>query len=328
MKALFPLAFPKAPPMFRSGRALLGLAAGALALVGASARAAEAPGFPAFPPAGDQEAVVQWLKAQTTVAPETVIAFGPDFVFSLVPETPTRVNADTVRRTVREEVTSASFAATMRGRSSVQVLDFDCRKRRFKPVLISIYEGNNLQGKVERLALADEWTEEKPGTFMAEYIKAVCDTSFKYPLTGQTVAQASPIAAPAPLAPIATAPIPAAPPPAAPPANPPLRPAQPAPRASSIPTAPAPAPRAAPAAPRATAAASGVRVQVGAFNSEAQAKSAMAPLAGGRARETEPVKSGTSTLYRALIGGFASTVEAEAFCKTLSAAKHACIVRK
>ena len=33
-------------------------------------------------------------------------------------------------------------------------------------------------------------------------------------------------------------------------------------------------------------------------------------------------------LYRALLGGFASNAEAAAFCKTLSAAGKACIVRK
>ena len=300
------------------GRASVGfaIAAALLTAVAAHAQSSAPPAFPAFPPPGDANTVVDWLKAQTTVPPETVIAFGPDFIFSLSPMADNSGIVGVTRRTVREEVVSANFAATMRGRSSVQVLDFDCKRRRFKPVMISIYEGNNLQGKAERVALADQSTDDQPGTYMAEYVKAVCDPAFKYPLTGQAAPPPPPIQA-------AVLPPPSAPPPP-PAANPPLRPEQPIP---PYPPAPPPprktAAYAAPAAP-----VSGVRVQIGAFATEALAKGAIASVGKGRAGETEAVGSKGATLYRALLGGFASKAEADSYCKALAAAGHACIVRK
>jgi cell division protein FtsN len=116
-------------------------------------------------------------------------------------------------------------------------------------------------------------------------------------------------------------------------------PAQPAPRvAAAAPAAPAPAPAVkAPAAPvaTATAAAAGAMVQIGAYSSAALADKGYSDVAaafpgpmGGKSKRVEPVaRAGQATLYRGLIGGFASRADAQAFCDTLKASGRTCLVR-
>lgn len=75
-------------------------------------------------------------------------------------------------------------------------------------------------------------------------------------------------------------------------------------------------------------------MQVGAYASDAMARSALAtlassfPQAAGKSRQTEAVKTAASTLYRAIFGGFASNADAEVFCRTVTASGRACIVRR
>jgi cell division protein FtsN len=100
------------------------------------------------------------------------------------------------------------------------------------------------------------------------------------------------------------------------------RPAAPPPAAAS---APAPAPAAAAAPP----AAGSVSVQLGAFGSEALARSAWSRLgavAAGRAPQISTVERDGKTLYRLRTGGFASRAEAQAFCGRATGSGLACIV--
>ena len=47
----------------------------------------------------------------------------------------------------------------------------------------------------------------------------------------------------------------------------------------------------------------------------------------GRTKKLEPVAKDSETLYRAYVGGFASKAEAAAFCNSLKAAGHGCLVK-
>lgn len=128
--------------------------------------------------------------------------------------------------------------------------------------------------------------------------------------------------APKPAQPAAKAPAPqaAAPQPAAPKTAP--APQAAAPKASAAPSAPAPS------------AASAARVQIGAFSSTALADAGWNKVARllpgqmvGKTKVVEKVERDGKTLYRSLIGGFASRVEAEQLCDALRAQGEACAVR-
>lgn len=113
-----------------------------------------------------------------------------------------------------------------------------------------------------------------------------------------------------------------------------------APSPTPAPTAPAPAPTPAPKpaptpAPKpAPAASSSAMVQIGAFSSRALAENQWNDIAvgmpaqmAGKTRSIEPVQSDSGTSYRALIGGFDSRAQAEAFCAALKAGGRDCFVR-
>jgi hypothetical protein len=75
-------------------------------------------------------------------------------------------------------------------------------------------------------------------------------------------------------------------------------------------------------------------VQIGAFNSPALSNAAWSHVRAGLGAEgankslrVEPVQKGALTLYRTIVGGFASRAAAVSFCQTLKAKAEACFVR-
>ena len=75
-------------------------------------------------------------------------------------------------------------------------------------------------------------------------------------------------------------------------------------------------------------------VQIGAFSSPALADKGWNDVAkllpgkmAGKTKRVEPVAHDASTLYRAYIGGFAAHADAVAFCDSLRAAGHSCLVK-
>jgi hypothetical protein len=116
-----------------------------------------------------------------------------------------------------------------------------------------------------------------------------------------------------------------APPPRPPPAvetSPPpvVAPARPRPK----PAAPAPA-------PLRRAVAGGLTVQVGALDSDADARRALKGLAslmaGGFTPAVQPVKVADRTFYRALVSGFAGRADAQAFCAQVTRKGGTCLIR-
>lgn len=108
----------------------------------------------------------------------------------------------------------------------------------------------------------------------------------------------------------------------------PARAAAPPPAAAPAQKAAAPAPAAAAPAPP-PAAAGGVSVQLGAFGSDALARSAwtrLGAVTSGRSPQISTVERDGRTLHRLRTGGFASRAEAQAFCARATAAGAACIV--
>src|SRR5579872_6596683 len=143
---------------------------------------------------------------------------------------------------------------------------------------------------------------------------------------------------PPPAAPVTAAPLRAAEPaPTVPPATakttpkvapkPPPAPAvvASAPTPKAVPKTPPKTPPPAAAVSSAPASTGGASVQIAALPTQAAANQALANAArkapmAGRTRRLEPVQKNGQTLYRALIGGFASHAEAVSFCAKLKAA--------
>lgn len=110
---------------------------------------------------------------------------------------------------------------------------------------------------------------------------------------------------------------------------------QPAPAPAPATEAPDFAEPSAPAAEPATQPPGGARVQIAAVASQAEAEARFADLAAAfpealvdRRLETSPVTANGRRLQRTLVAGFASTADAEAFCRTLQAAGRDCLVRR
>ena len=75
-------------------------------------------------------------------------------------------------------------------------------------------------------------------------------------------------------------------------------------------------------------------MQIGAFSSTALADKGFADVASalpkpmaGKTKRIEPLERDGKTLYRGLILGFADKGAATAFCATLKASGHTCLVR-
>jgi len=75
-------------------------------------------------------------------------------------------------------------------------------------------------------------------------------------------------------------------------------------------------------------------VQIGAYSSPALADKGWNDIARtmpgdmvGKTKKVESVIKGSSTLYRAYVGGFASKADATSFCSQLKAVGHVCMVK-
>jgi cell division protein FtsN len=91
---------------------------------------------------------------------------------------------------------------------------------------------------------------------------------------------------------------------------------------------------AAPVKAETAAAASGVRVQIGAFSSAALADKGYSDVAAllsgsmsGKAKHVEPVDKDGTTLYRTTVTGFGDRASATAFCEALKAKGKICFVK-
>lgn len=119
-----------------------------------------------------------------------------------------------------------------------------------------------------------------------------------------------------------------------PPLSPPRASPQPAPPPAAPEPKPEPKPRPAPPKPPAkppTASGGPVTVQVGALDSEADARRALKALsglmAGAMTPQVQTTKVGERTFYRAVVGGFATRAEANAFCAAVARKGGDCLVR-
>ncbi|OYX35547.1 MAG: hypothetical protein B7Y99_03285 [Caulobacterales bacterium 32-69-10] len=305
--------------------------------------------YPSFPTSRDFSAVARWLERESGVARRDLVAVHDDLAWAMAPISGERLAGQPA--VMRVEALDAAAWRRLGGRSAIVFLDPDCEARRATVRSADIYAASNLLGDVRR-GVEPSALPVTPDALAAVAL-GLCRGAVPRPQP-VAVAVAAPVSPPAPKP--APAPRPAPPPPApppvqvarpaptiqaAPPPTPPTRPAVAAgpaaapvsPPASVIAQA-APSPPSPPAPPPQPAPAAGPTVQIGAFGSSGAAMVAFSELVAaqprllaGKLQRLEPVAVQAGTLYRAVLTGFSTEAEAQAFCRALTAAGKPCVAR-
>jgi hypothetical protein len=297
--------------------ALTQFAAGALALAVAAPALAQPKAPPAFPPFPAQKsltAIADWTRRYSDVPVDRIVGVGADSLFA-VELSPEQAPPPGVRAVIRQEAITPEFAKRLGGRSVSMTADIDCAGHRVFQRGVDLHAGSNLQGPSRRLGAAADWQAIPPGTYMERVMAAVCNPTWR-PLYDTSAPKPVPVAPPLAALPPAPAPLPAPQPvPAAP------QYARVAPQYAPLEASPRAAPPPAPAG--------SARVELGLFSSSNEAvaawRAASAKAPGKRLR-IELTVDGRQTLYRALIEGFASRLEAETACASMTSTGIDCVV--
>jgi len=311
------------------------LAAGALACGPAAAQSSvDAP--PNFPESLDRDVLLGWLKRETDIPPESVVAVSPSALTSLM-STRVMMKPPGFSVALRAEALSPEVFNREGALSWNTAIDVDCARRRVRQGPTMGYASRNLlyTGKPVRPADAD-WIAPPTGSTLDGVWRAVCDKTFQRPLVGPAPSGVKPPVVAAQVAPPITPPLKAPPPKAPPAAAPPAKPVPPqaAPLRPSVSPRPVPPPVAADAEPSRPATLSSVAAQLSASSTEAAANQS---LAAARSRYAEQMQNRTTRVARAMVGGkvyfralvqgFTSTADAQGFCRSLNVTGQACFVR-
>lgn len=276
-----------------------------------------------FPAAIDSPTLSAWLRRETDVDPEAVVAVTPDAVLAVLQS---RVIDGALAVIVRGEALTPEAAARTKVASWHMTVQVDCDRGRTKLGVTTGYAARNLlfDGKPIRAADPD-WSTPTPGTPLDDIRRAACEKDFRGPLAsaGRVPTMETPPAAEQPGPP----PVVEEPKPAPKPAPSPEP--KPAPKPAPLPLAAEPTPAAAPRSGSAK-----VSVQIAAAGSEAEAKMLLTRLRTRHEEvmaglDTRIVKAEVKgrTVYRALVVGFADRAAAVKLCVALKMSDQSCFVR-
>ena len=311
----------------------LRLAALTLVVAGlAGAAWAQGADTPEFPASLAPAEIAAWMKRNTDIEPDSVIAVTPSAVTGVLSSISTPEGPSIRRVNLRSEALSRAAYEHDHALSWTSVVEVDCKTRMARLGRTMVYAQRNLIGDGrETVAAQPAWIKPIAGGPAHNAMLKVCDSKAVNPLAaGARVA-----AAPSKSAPTAKAPAPKAPAPKPPPimAKAPPAPSEPRPAPAAKAQAPAAPARAAPAKtpPPAAAGPGRVTAQVAAAPSEASARQRIeavqgkAELPAGVTPRVAKAVVGGKTVYRAQFAGFHTVAEAQAFCRT--AAPGGCFVR-
>jgi hypothetical protein len=323
-----------------------------ISAVAVPARAA--PTLVSFPPSTNGEALESWLRANTSLEPQDIIAIGGGRVVGLRSREAEPGAPGVVKLTVRTEIIDQASAEQEKALSESNVLEIDCAARRAKLTQALQYTERNLIGTMRVREPWKDWIVANPGTTLDRMVGAACEKDLHAVPAPERKAAARPEGGHADggHAEGARLDLPAAPATPlvfGPPSLDSLR------GRSASPTvrAPAAAPRDEPrpglkatrAAPAAAAKSAAVPivhghagvgswVQIGAWTERGQADAALGrakadrpQLLGGRPTSVETTVVGGRTYYRGLVGGFSGQEDARRLCGQLKAAGGSCLVR-
>ncbi|HZZ68607.1 MAG TPA: SPOR domain-containing protein [Phenylobacterium sp.] len=295
-----------------------------------------------YPPSRSLGDIATWLQKDTPISLSQVVDVGPSAVTAVTSAAPMGQP-----RGFLANVASEALDPQIAGRESIAAwsipVEIDCDKHAVRLGVMTGFRSRDLVSEPRIVRQADsDWVTPTSSAPLGAVARALCDRDFHRPFAGRTrLAARAPKAAP----PVAAAPTPVLPPADAAVAT--------APRLPTLRTTPAPEPAEAPArtarpksaetktaeagAPKAKPPAGGgvIAVQIGASPSLPdlqrlldKAKKKFAGDLGGLTAKAATVQVEGKTVNRALISGFASNAEANAFCKKLSAEGQACFIRR
>ena len=317
----------------------------ALALAGASAAQVDLQDN--YPSAMSRGVLGAWLRDETDLSPEQVVAVSPSAATAMVARTPMQ-NGRTQARLRAVAITRQAVARGGVLAWEMQ-LDIDCKSRQVRAGATTGYAARRGGGEGLPLAPADEaWRKPKAGTILEASWRAVCDARFESPLAGAPlqVAEVEP-AAPG-LRPTLPAPVAAVRPTVAPPPRAaqvtPARLTLPAPAPAArtkarpepqavSPRKPARAPPTHPAAVRTAAKAGPNAVQVVSSPNEADTRRKLdrlqrrygAALQEGVEIRVVQAQIAGHKVYRGVVAGFATRREARTFCQILKQGGQDCV---
>jgi hypothetical protein len=268
--------------------------ASALFLIGAAAAPVATEVMPAFPTASDRPTVERWLVDTAGFPAGAPIDLGPDSAVVIVTDSTTGLKPGQHVVSFREEAVGVNFVARNGGRSITGSGGVDCNEGQFRMGGMTVFHGTGLKGeRVASFPPQETWRTPPPGGVLQRVVESVCE------------------AAPAAAGPASTASLAAA-----------LEAAPPAGVTSEG------------AGLRAAPQAETVTVQVGAFPARPQAAAGLAKAmsvggaqVAGRRTEVAAATVNGAEMFRALIHGFSSRTEAQAFCARLRAQGQPCLVR-
>jgi len=282
-----------------------------------------------YPPSRSLSDLAAWLQRDTPLAPSQIVDVSPQALTAVTSASPMGETRGFLANISSEAVDPEMLAHDGIASWSIPV-EIDCDRRSVRLGTMTGYHSRDLKTDPRIVREADTgWVTPTPTAPLGSVIRALCDRDFRRPLMGRIKASA-PAPAPEPARPARPAVVAKADPPplALRPALHPNPPPAPAESAKAKPSKPS-----APAAP--TPAAGAIAVQIGASPSLpdiqgllARFKKKFSGELGGLSTSVATVQVNGKTVNRALVAGFASAAQANAFCKTLSAAGQACFIRR
>jgi hypothetical protein len=310
----------------------LGLAA---ALLAAAPTLAQVYGV-SYPASRSLADVGAWLQRDTPLQLAQVVDVSPSAVTAVTSAAPTGEPRGFVA-----QISSEAVDPQIAGREGIASwsipVDVDCDKHMVRLGAMTGYRSRDLRTDPKVVREADiTWVNPTAGAPLGAVIRALCERDYHRPFAGKTkLATAKPTPEPrtvraAPAS--AAAPVVAetAPPSDAPALRPALPPTLPAAVAKTAPT-----PKAEPSQAAPLKGGGAIAVQIGASPSRSDIEALLAKVRKAHAAElanlsprVATVQLDGKTVNRALIAGFASNAEANAFCKMLEASGQACFIRR
>jgi hypothetical protein len=305
------------------------------AICGPSTASAQVPatGSPAtliFPASLEPGVLVEWLKHETNIPPNAVVAISPLAVVAIMQTRP-MATPEGFEVTVQAETVDAGFSRQEGLASWNATMKLACKDRTFSMGEVTAHTARNLKGESRSIqtALAG-WNPVTPGTMQGQIWNARCGGDFKSPLAAAAPiatppksepAPAPAVAKPAPTPPVATPPKPE-------PAPPPAVAAKPKP----APAPPVAKPPASPAKPASSGRPSSAQILSAPTSDEAaraltKLKSKLAGEMADLNTSVVPVQTDGKTRYRAIVSGFQSPGDASRFCEKVTTAGGKCLPR-
>ena len=296
-----------------------------------------------YPPSRSLGDIAAWLMRDTPLQPAQIVDVSPQAVTAITSASPMGQTRGFLANIASEAVDPAMLAHDGIASWSIPV-EIDCDRRTVRLGTMSGFRGRDLASEPRIVREADAtWVNPSPSAPLGSVIRALCDRDFHRPLVGRLKIAKGPEPKSGPPPVVEVRPkkvVEAAAKPAADGAMPAIRGPR-APLSIPIPGVSSPVVGSAATAPAAGAklkppAGGGpVALQIGASPSLPDIQGLMTRFKvkfgtglGGLKIGVATVQVDGKTVNRALVSGFATPAEANAFCKTLADAGQACFIRR